>query len=325
MPVLKELDYLPNVWLKNSHLNTLYPFLFRKNNTVYTNRERIETPDNDFFDVDWLTQTSGSSRLVLLVHGLEGSSHSQYMLGTSHTVHSHDFDVAALNFRSCSGEMNRQKIMYHSGWTHDLHYFIQHYTAKYQELYICGFSLGGNVTLKYIGDGQYPLDERIKAVAAVSVPCDLKACSLELLRKRNYIYAQQFLTTLLKKIKYKHIKTPDLIDISFISKIKNLWDFDDYYSGPLHGFNDAEDYYNSCNSLQFLDNIQIPALIINALDDTFLAPAAYPYKIAEKSKFLHLMTPKFGGHVGFVTPGEIPYWSEQKVLNFFNTHSIIKT
>lgn len=323
MPVIKETDYRPAIWLKNAHINTLYPYLFRQSSIEYSQRERLETLDDDFFDVDWLIRPNKSSRLIILCHGLEGSSKSQYMLGTSRTFYQNGYDVAALNFRSCSGEMNRQKVMYHSGWTHDLHSFVSEKTSTYDELFICGFSLGGNVTLKYISDGHYPIDERIKSVAAISVPCDLKACSLVLLERKNYIYSQQFLTTLLKKIKYKHIKTPDLIDISFLSKIKNLWDFDDYYSGPLHGFRDAEDYYNQCNSLQFLHQIRIPALIINALDDSFLAESAYPYEIAQNHDFLHLMTPRFGGHVGFVTPGQKSYWNEQKVLQFFNSFSTV--
>lgn len=318
MPIIKVKDYHPGFWFRNNHINTLYPYLFRKNSLVYTRRERIDTTDDDFFDVDWLTENSPGAKLIILCHGLEGSSHSQYIRGTARTFYQHGYHVAALNFRSCSGEMNRQKVMYHSGWTQDLDHFINKCTSVYDQIYICGFSLGGNVTLKYVCDGHYTINTRIKAVAAISVPCDLRACSLVLLEKKNYIYSHQFLTTLSKKIRYKHIKIPDLIDVSHLSKIKNLWDFDDYYSGPLHGFRDAEDYYYQCNSLQFLHRLKIPALMINSLDDSFLADSAYPYDIAEKNDYLHLMTPKFGGHVGFVTSENEYYWNEQKVLEFFN-------
>ncbi len=318
MPFISPSDYKPKFWLRNGHINTLYPFLFRKRQFEYQYRQRIDTPDEDFFDVDWAKHDIKPKKLVILCHGLEGSTQSQYMIGTSHTLFSASMDVAALNFRSCSGEMNRQKVMYNSGWTRDLHYFIENFTHDYKEIHICGFSLGGNVTLKYISDGIYPIDKRLKAVAAISTPCDLKGCSLELLKKKNYIYAQQFLKTLIKKIELKHEATPELIDINPIQKIKNLWDFDDYYSGPLHGYRDAEDYYSQCNSLQFLHNIKIPALLINAKDDTFLAPTAYPYDIAKKSDYLYLMTPKYGGHVGFSIPQQKSYWNEQKVLKFFN-------
>ncbi len=321
MPIIQEVDYKPKFWLRNGHLNTLYPYLYRKTTKVYTLRQRIETPDDDFFDVDWAIHAEKSKKLVILCHGLEGSTESQYMLGTSYNLYNSGADIAALNFRSCSGEMNKQKVMYNSGWTHDLHHFIQSHTQGYEELYICGFSLGGNVTLKYVSDSIYPIDKRIKAVAAISVPCDLRACSVELLKKKNFIYAKQFLKTLLKKIELKHKATPDIIDISHLKKIKNLWDFDDYYSGPLHGFKNAEDYYAQCNSLQFLHNVKVPALLINAQDDTFLAPSAYPYEKARESDYLHLMTPKYGGHVGFSIPHQKSYWNEQKVLDFFIAHS----
>ncbi len=322
MPLVESNSYNPPIWLRNSHINTIYPYYFRKKNHLPYKRERFYTPDDDFFDVDWLI-SGNKKRLCILLHGLEGSSGSQYIWGNAKTLSNHEFNIAAINFRSCSGEINRQPTMYHSGFTRDLHYFIQTIESKFDEIFICGFSLGGNVVMKYAGDGVYSLSSKIKAVAGVSVPCDLRAGSIKIMEAKNHFYEKKFLVTLLDKVKIKHQLHPDIIDIRWLNKVKTLWDFDDRFTSSLHGFANAEDYYQKCNSKQFLVQIKKPTLIINAKDDTFLAESSFPYDEAIANDNLFLMTPKYGGHVGFTTFGVDSYWNETNVLNFFMQYSLI--
>jgi predicted alpha/beta-fold hydrolase len=323
MPLITaSTPYKPPLWLRNGHINTFYPYFFRKRIRHNYTRVRYETPDDDFYDVDWLL-TKDSKKLVILLHGLEGSSDSQYIMGTTHALSQNGYNIAAFNFRSCSGEMNQQPALYHSGWTRDLHQLITHAANEFDEIFICGFSLGGNVTMKYLGDGVYPLSHKIKASAGISVPCDLRAGSIKIMHLKNHFYENKFLETLLAKMKIKQQQFPEVADFSKISKVKTLWDFDEYFTAPIHGFRDAEDYYACCNSLRFLENIKLPSLIINALDDSFLPASSYPYSQAESNENLFLMTPKHGGHVGFTTFGTSHYWVENEILRFFERYSAI--
>ena len=208
--------------------------------------------------------------------------------------------------------------MYHSGATDDLETIIHHYEADYSEIALVGFSLGGNLVLKYCGENGSQLNTKISKVTATSVPVDLGAGSINISQRHNYIYQKNFLQSLTKKIKAKHQQYPDDIDLSLLKKIKTLYDFDDYYTGPVHGFKDASDYYNQCSSKQFIKDIKIPCLILNALDDPFLPQECYPHKEAKDNKHVQLLTPTYGGHVGFVSKGE-SYWDEKVINQFLNS------
>ena len=207
--------------------------------------------------------------------------------------------------------------MYHSGATDDLDTIIQHYEADYEEIALVGFSLGGNLVLKYCGENGGQLNAKISKVTATSVPVDLGAGSINISQRHNYIYQKNFLQSLTKKIKAKHLQYPDDIDLALLMKIKTLYDFDDYFTGPVHGFKDAQDYYNQCSSKQFINDIKIPCLILNALDDPFLPEECYPYKETQDNKRVQLLTPTYGGHVGFVSEGEF-YWEEKVINQFLN-------
>ena len=323
MPIIEHPNYKPPWLLRNGHFNTFYPYLFRKKPATFVDRERFQTEDDDFYDVDWSNRKY--SRLVVLLHGLEGSSSSQYIVGTANAFIDHHWDAAAINFRSCSGEMNRQLKMYHSGFTEDLHHFVQQIQGEYDEICIAGFSLGGNVTMKYLGDQKYNLSDKIIAVAGTSVPCDLEGGSVRIMEGQNRLYEKRFLDTLKVKLIQKNKLFPDLVDLSNLEKLKTLWDFDEYFTSSLHGFKEAKDYYRQCSSLPFLKNISIPALMINALDDSFLSKASFPYEAAKNNANLFLMTPKYGGHVGFTTFGSSYYWNEIQILEFFEKYSAIKS
>jgi len=316
MPVITTTDYRPPFPFTNGHVNTIFPSLFRQQTLPPYRRERITTPDDDFLDIDHLH--NGNKSLAILCHGLEGSSASQYIQGTALALHANDWDVTAMNYRSCSGEINRQIRMYHSGATSDLHLIIQYLEKAYERIALVGFSLGGNLVLKYLGDGIYPLNGKIERAAAISVPVDLVGGSVEISKRKNIIYDRRFLKTLRKKILEKHQQFPDAINISDLNKVKTIRDYDDYFTGPIHGFKDAADYYEKCNSKQFLTAIKIPTLLLQALDDPFLPDSCYPIKETELNKQLTLMLSKYGGHVGFSLPGKSHYWEELKILEYLS-------
>lgn len=316
MPVIKT-DYKPSFFFKNRHINTIYSSLFRKTKPLSFKRKRIETLDEDFLDIDLIE--NGSRKIVILCHGLEGSSDSKYIQATAKLLSLNGYSVAAMNYRFCSGEINRQLVTYHSGKTDDLHTVINFVLPNYDSVYLVGFSLGGNLILKYNGDGLFSLSPKIKANVAISVPVDLKGSSISLKRCENVLYRWRFLRTLSKKMFLKHQQFPNELDLAPLKKIKTLTDFDDFFTSKINGFKDAEDYYLKASSKQFIHNISKPTLLINALDDPFLSESCFPISEAEENSYFFLMTPIYGGHVGFISKG-VFYWSEIQILNFLNSY-----
>lgn len=314
MPIL-ESNYIPKLLFRNGHINTIYSSLFRKLNfnNSFT-RKRIKTEDDDFLDIDFLKNEN--RKIAILCHGLEGSSSSTYIKATSKLLYSNGYDIAAMNYRSCSGEINKQLKMYHSGHTDDLHTVINLVLPNYDEIYLIGFSLGGNMVLKYIGDDIHKVNTKIKASVGISVPVDLHGSSLELSKFKNFMYNRRFLKTLIKKIKLKHKQHPGKFDIKQLKNVKKLIDFDNYFTSVIHNFKDAKDYYAKCNCKQFLEKITTPTLLINSLDDPFLSKSCYPITEATNSNYLNLMTPKYGGHVGFTSSSKEHFWHEKQILNF---------
>jgi uncharacterized protein len=300
--------------LFNSHLQTIYPSLLRKISVAYL-RERIPTPDHDFLDVDWLTKQS--RKLVIISHGLEGNSKRPYVAGMANYFFNNGFDVLAWNYRGCSEEMNQQLRFYHSGATDDLDTIVEHAVQKgYDHINLLGFSLGGNLTLKYAGEQSEKINSKIKKAVAFSVPLNLHSSCIALSKPSNWIYAQRFLKSLKKKIIDK-AKQKTEIDISPLSKIKTRIDFDDHYTAPLHGFENAIDYYKKCSSLYFLNNIKIPTLVVNAANDPFLNQDCFPIKQLKDHEHVRLEIPNQGGHCGFALFNQNGvYWSEQRALAF---------
>ncbi len=303
---------------KNGHFSTIYAGIWRKITDFEQKRERIELPDGDFLDLDWSFSSAVTQKVVILLHGLEGNAQRAYISGSAKEFNSNRFDVCAVNLRTCSGESNRLFRSYHSGATEDLDAVVQHLleTKEYSEIYIKGFSLGGNLTLKYLGEDR-TIPKEIKAGIAVSVPCSLYSSCKELLKPKNIPYAIRFKKNLVDKLKEKQKRFPEEISHEDIKKVVTLKDFDDIYTSRAHGFKDAMDYYDKCSCLQFLENIKIPSLIINAKNDSFFGPECYPIKQAQKNKKLFLEIPKYGGHVGFVGPKNITY-TEKRATKFFN-------
>jgi len=296
------------------HLQTIYPTLFRSVHLKDYQRERIATPDNDFLDLDWLKQSS--KNLIILSHGLEGNTHRAYIKGMAKSFYEKEFDVLAWNYRGCSEEMNKTLRFYHSGATDDLATVVDHaISLSYEDIFLVGFSLGGNLTLKYLGERQ--ISPKVKAAVAFSVPLDLYTSSLQIAKPSNWIYSRRFLKSLRLKINNKALKMPEL-SAEGLESIRTVMEFDDRYTAPLHGYKNAIEYYRKCSAISFLEKIRIPTLIVNAKNDPFLSKECFPDK--NDNTFVKLEFPLTGGHVGFArfTKNGV-YWSEQRALDFIET------
>lgn len=317
MPVLQS-NYKPPFWAKKSFVSTVFSGLARQVKGIHQIRERLELPDGDFLDLDWSHADRSTNKVIILLHGLEGHAQRPYITGAAKLFNTNGIDAVGVNFRGCSGEPNRLFRSYHSGATEDLEAVVSHIIEKghYQEIYIKGISLGANMALKYAGECD-ALPDQIKAIIAISSPCDLKGSCDELLNIKNKHYAIRFLGHLKNKLKPKLMQFPDQLTQSDFDAIKSLIDFDHIYTAKAHGFEDAYDYYTKASCRQFLPNIKVPSLIINALNDSFLSAECYPVKEAKRNPNIYLEMPKYGGHVGFISKNNI-YYNEQRALEFIS-------
>ena len=316
MPVIEKSTYKAPFLLRSGHLQTILPTLFRKVEGVKYVRERIETPDGDFIDLD--CSRVGSESVVILSHGLEGNSGRAYMKGMIMAFNKRGWDGVASNFRGCSGEVNRNAVTYHSGKTEDLQTVIDHVISAggYKSVTLVGFSLGGNLTLKYAGERGKKILPQVKCAVGISAPCDLVSSTIELHKPKNSIYSRRFLVTLIEKMKQKESVHPAGISRDY-EAVKTLKDFDNMFTAPLNGFRDAMDYWTKCSSKNFIGNTAIPTLIINAKDDPILGEECYPYNEAGENSLLYLEVPGRGGHVGFMSFGnDGEYWHETRTAEF---------
>lgn len=316
MPLLPTPPYEPSLpLLRNGHIATIWPTVLRRVPEVPYQRERIETADGDFLDLAWVRR--GAAQVAILSHGLEGNADRSYMRGMARALAG--WDVLAWSFRGCSGTPNRLLRSYHSGATDDLDAVVQHALAQgYRSMVLVGFSLGGNLTLKYLGERGAALDTRIHKAAVFSVPVDLDAGCNRLDGPGCELYRWRFLRTLRAKTMQKQQAFPGRLPRVDPAAITTLRRFDDHVTAPSHGFADAADYYARCSSKQFLSGIRIPTLLVNAADDPFLPDACYPFDEARASEHVFLEVPRFGGHVGFVDLNHGGrYWSEQRAVAFF--------
>tara|TARA_R110001583_G_scaffold50577_10_gene158044 strand:- start:31541 stop:32503 length:963 start_codon:yes stop_codon:yes gene_type:complete len=317
MPLLTS-TYNPPLFFRSGHLSTIYSGLLRKVEHLEQTRIRLTLPDTDFLDLDWSYSKNPSKKLVIVIHGLEGSSKRAYIKGSAKALSESGFNVCAINLRGCSGTMNNLYRSYHSGATEDLQSVIAYVLQldQYTSIFLHGFSLGGNLLLKYLGEERV-LPNEIKGAVAISVPCQLADSLDQLLQFKNFLYARRFKGNLVEKLKLKKQSFPDLISDLDIDLVKTLKDFDDIYTSRAHGFKDAMDYYSQCSSLQFLNAIKIPTLLINAKNDSFLGEDCYPIAIAKHHKNLFLELPQYGGHVGFYGPDNFTY-TERRTLEFLS-------
>lgn len=318
-------------WLSDPHLQTIFPALLRKPASLERVRERLTTPDGDFLDLDWYG--ADRSVVVILLHGLSGSSESGYILGLQKALQTHGLSSVAMNFRGCSGEPNRLARCYHSGETEDIDFVYCTLRQRYPEaaLLAVGFSLGGNVLLKWLGEQGSAV--RVNAAVAVSVPLVLSECATRLDSGFSKIYRKYLLDELKDYIRLKHrhllkigahTEAEKLKQLGDLTGIRSFWQYDDRVVARLHGFADVHDYYRRASSRQFLSSIRVPTLLIQARDDPFMTQAVLP-SFGELSSQVKLEVYPGGGHVGFVAgkkcfkPG---YWLDQRIPAFLLHHLI---
>ena len=321
MPLLHHSDYQAPTYLFNGHLQTIIPSQFRRVSDVNYQRQRLSTPDDDFLLLDW--SSVGSNKLVIVSHGLEGDSERGYIRGMVRAFNREGYDALAWNFRGCGGIINQTYRFYHSGATPDLHFLVNYLRENhlYQSIILIGFSLGGNLTLKYLGEQGAEATDIISSAAVFSVPLDLLACSRKIAEPKNFIYGRRFLRNLKNKIRAKEAIMPDKISSEFFPNIKTLEDFDDYYTAPLHGFQNAADYYHQCSSIHFLKSIKVPTLVVSAKNDPFLAESCYLTQESDTTQYLYFQAPNEGGHCGFMPRNHSSgknFWSEDLAIQFVN-------
>ncbi|MEP7000278.1 MAG: hydrolase [bacterium] len=321
-----ELTYTPAWWVPGAHMQTMWGKLFRRPPVVATRMELWPTPDDDEIEVHRLDAPSGSSERtphLILLHGLEGTIRSNYIHGTLAQAHARGWSADILIFRGCGATMNRQRRMYHSGETSDLNLLVQRSVSTHpdQPIVLTGFSLGGNVLLKWLGEQGAALPPQVRAAAAVSVPFDLERGARQIENGFGRVYTSHFLRTLKAKARIKLEHFPGLFDLSTMENAQTLYDFDDAVTAPVHGFRDAHDYYSRSSSLQFLSSIKLPTLLLSASDDPFLAPETHDsvLMMAQSNGALAAEMHKKGGHVGFVSgrsPFHPNYYAEERVAEF---------
>jgi uncharacterized protein len=316
-------------WLPGGHAQTLYAALLVPRARVAYRRERWETPDGDFIDLDWTEETPDASRqppvatnrpLVVLFHGLEGSSRSQYALNLMAAVRERGMRGVVVHFRGCSGEANRLPRAYHSGDAQEIHWILRRLRAQngHVPVYAVGVSLGGNALLKWLGESGDDAAGVIHAAAAVSAPLDLMASGDALGQGFSLVYARNFLGTLRPKSLAKLERYPGLYDADAVRKSSTLREFDDLVTAPLHGFRNTDDYWTRASSKPGLKHVRVPTLVLNARNDPFLPAAALPGP-GDVSAMVTLEQPEEGGHVGFVSgvfPGDFG-WLPRRLLEFF--------
>ena len=315
-----SIHFKPAWWLKNKHLQTLFPVFFPNKANLHLIREDFHLPDADILQIDWTLNKKENKPLIILLHGLEGSSSSPYIQRMMKKAMENGFRAVCMHFRGCAGIPNKHSRAYHAGETEDLNSFLNYLIHKHEiknKIFIAGFSLGGNVLLKWLGEN--PNNKIISSAAVASVPFDLANSADSMNQGISKIYQWWLLRCLkesiLKKGNYEKIG----IKKQEIMHLKNFWEFDDKITAKIHGFLNVNDYYIKSSSRQFLSDIKTPTLIIHSIDDPFMSPSCIPKK-EELSISIKFELTQYGGHIGFVS-GFFPfipnYWLEKRILKYF--------
>ena len=312
--------FWPAWWCRNPHGQTLWSRLVRYRPKLTLQRDRIELNDGDFIDLDWVNFPDDSQPIVLVIHGLEGSSQSPYALGILKAIEQRGWRGAVMNLRGCSGEDNRLARAYHSGDTDDVSTVI-HYLKTHNPdspLAVVGYSIGGNMLLKWLGEQGRNNTSHINAAVAVSAPFDLGHCADVLSHSLFRLYENYFMKRLKARIMRKQQTMAMPISEPELQQLSSIREFDDKITAPLHGFTDANDYYSKSSCRQYLPHIKHDCLIIHSRDDPFMTPAIIP-DASELSDSTEMELYDNGGHVGFVSgsvPGKANYWLEQRITDY---------
>ncbi len=317
--------FIPTFFMKNKHIQTLYSSFFRKTKIPKLKVEKFILNDGDFLHAHWhyTANSNTNTPIVILFHGLTGSYKSPYIRGIMHQLSLAGFNSVLMHFRGCSGEINNLPRSYHSGETTDARSFIKSLKERFAhaKLYAVGYSLGGNMLLKLLGETQE--DSLLTAAVAVSPPMQLDICADAIKQGFSLIYQEHLMKSLRQSLKekYKMHNMHSLLNFqkTHIKNLKTFWDFDEVYTAPIHGFGSAQDYYTQCSSKQYLKDIHIKTLIIHSIDDPFMHKDVLPTK-EELSQYVELEVSKYGGHVGFIggTFFKPEYWLDKRVTYFLS-------
>lgn len=308
-------------WLPGGHLQTIWP-VARKGPLPHYRRERWDTPDGDFIELDWLQAGKPRAPLVVLFHGLEGSSRSHYARTLMNAVTARGWNGVVVHFRGCAGSPNRFARAYHSGDSDEIDWILRrlHVTANGAALFVTGVSLGGNALLKWLGEREHEAASLVTAAASVCAPLDLSISGAALGRGFNLVYARHFLATLKHKALAKCGDHPGRFDAPRIAQARTLETFDDAYTAPAHGFAGVGDYWRRASARPWLSAIRCPTLVLNAANDPFVPADALPDPHALPAT-VTFEYPRGGGHVGFLGgnwPG-VQDWLGQRLLAHFDT------
>lgn len=309
-------DFSPMYGLRNPHLQTLYAAVMRPSPRLIVRRERLELPDGDFVDLDWVdANTKPGSPIVILLHGLTGSIQSKYVRGLMRQLHAQGRRAVLMHFRGASGEPNRLPRGYHSGDTGDIDFVARLLRDREPDtpLAAVGFSLGGNVLLKWLGENGHSIP--VKTGVAVSVPFDLRLCAEAIRTGFSRVYMNRLLRAMREGVREKFSYMEPPIPIPDLHTLCDFIQYDEAITAPLHGFSGADEYYDRCSSRYYLKDIQTPTLILHASDDPFMSPHVVPSN-EELSDSVRLELSPHGGHVGFVSKGKAgrpAFWLEERI------------
>lgn len=327
MPPFQPTPYKPSKWLPGGHMQTIFGRFVRKKRGIIFHRRRINTPDGDFLDLDF-PEVAGyplpeNAPLVLLLHGLEGSARRSYAYETYRQLAKLGIRSVGMNYRSCSGEINRVARFYHSGATDDVALVLSTLMDwfPHNRRGLIGFSLGANITLKFLGEQGRAGENWVQAAVAISPPFDMKKSAALLEQGFSRLYVRYFLRSLHKKVLAKADILEPVVDLEKVLAAQTFREFDEAGTAPLGGFQSADDYYEQCSTAQFLPQIQVPTLLIRALDDPLFAPDDVPYGTIAANLFLTSGIVPKGGHLGFVEGGwrQLACWAEREASRFLAT------
>jgi predicted alpha/beta-fold hydrolase len=333
-----DLLYRAPLWLPNRHVQTIVPSLFARRPPVSFRRERWETPDGDFIDLDWVVHDgpaaatltpdaappipADNAPLFVLFHGLEGSSASHYAASLMAAARAYGWHGVVPHFRSCSGALNRLPRFYHLADSNEVDWVLRRLRAAHRgPVVAAGVSLGGNVLLRWLGERREEATSVVTAAAAISTPIDVHAGGRALSQGFGLVYTRSFLKTLKQKAEQKLVQFPGLFDRDAMLASRTMYEFDNVVTAPLHGFRDTDDYWSTATTRPLLPHIQVPTLVLNARNDPFLPAEALPSR-HEVSAAVELDQPRHGGHAGFMTgpfPGRID-WLSRRVFGYLERH-----
>jgi predicted alpha/beta-fold hydrolase len=311
VPLIETSDYKPPWYWQNRHLQTILPNRVRYVGSVELS---LETASIEGHEVDLFWSRVESDCVVVVAHGLGGHVHRPYVLGMVRAFNRAGVDAVAWHVWG-DGAGDKAPHLSHGGSTDGVRRIVNLVASKYRKVFLVGFSLGGNVVLKYLGEEGR--DSDVVGAVVLSVPCDLEASAVELSTPGNRLYLNGFLKTLKGMVRRKAAEMPDTVSVEGLEKIDSLVTFDDRYTAPLNGFKNAHEYYLKCSSLAYLGGIGIPTLMVNARNDPFLTESCYPVEMCGSHESLHLEVPDSGGHVGFPL-GWGRYWSETRSVTFLS-------